>query len=52
MSFVPDGWQASSSELTDKTVLITGASRGIGEAVALSCCLIHYLMFLIRILLH
>ena len=37
MSFVPDGWQASSSELTGKTVLITGASRGIGEAVALSC---------------
>jgi NAD(P)-dependent dehydrogenase (short-subunit alcohol dehydrogenase family) len=37
MSFVPDGWQASSSELAGKTVLITGANRGIGEAVALSC---------------
>ena len=37
MSFVPEGWQASSSELAGKTVLITGANRGIGEAVALSC---------------
>ena len=37
MSFVPDGWQASSSELAGKTVLVTGANRGIGEAVALSC---------------
>ena len=37
MSFVPDGWEASSSELAGKTVLITGANRGIGEAVALSC---------------
>ena len=37
MSFVPNGWQASSSELAGKTVLVTGASRGIGEAVALSC---------------
>ena len=32
MSFVPDGWQASNSELTGKTILISGASRGIGEA--------------------
>ncbi len=37
MSFVPDGWQASSNELGGKTILITGANRGIGEAVALSC---------------
>ena len=37
MSFVPEGWQASSSELAGKTVLVTGANRGIGEAVALSC---------------
>ena len=37
MSFVPDGWQASSSELAGRTILITGANRGIGEAVALSC---------------
>ena len=37
MSFVPDGWQASSSELAGKTILVTGANRGIGEAVALSC---------------
>ena len=37
MSFVPEDWQASSDELAGKTVLITGANRGIGEAVALSC---------------
>ena len=37
MSFVPEGWQASSSELAGKTLLVTGANRGIGEAVALSC---------------
>ena len=37
MSFVPDDWQASSSELAGKTILVTGANRGIGEAVALSC---------------
>ena len=37
MSFVPEDWKASSDELAGKTVLITGASRGIGEAVALSC---------------
>ena len=37
MSFLPEGWQASSSELAGKTLLVTGANRGIGEAVALSC---------------
>ena len=37
MSFVPEGWQASSGELAGKTLLVTGANRGIGEAVALSC---------------
>ena len=37
MSFVPEDWKASSDELAGKTVLITGASLGIGEAVALSC---------------
>jgi len=37
MSFVPEDWQASSSELAGKTLLVTGANRGIGEAVALSC---------------
>ena len=37
MSFVPVGWQATSSELAGKTILVTGANRGIGEAVALSC---------------
>ena len=37
MSFVPDDWQASSGELAGKTILVTGANRGIGEAVALSC---------------
>ena len=37
MSFVPNDWQASGSELAGKTILVTGANRGIGEAVALSC---------------
>jgi len=37
MSFLPEGWQASSTELADKTLLVTGANRGIGKAVALSC---------------
>ena len=37
MSFIPEDWQASSSELAGKTLLVTGANRGIGEAVALSC---------------
>ena len=37
MSFLPDDWQASNSELAGKTILVTGANRGIGEAVALSC---------------
>ena len=37
MSFLPDDWQASSSELAGKTILVTGANRGIGEAVAISC---------------
>lgn len=37
MSFVPNDWLASNDELAGKTILITGANRGIGEAVALSC---------------
>jgi len=37
MSFLPEGWQASSTELAGKTLLVTGANRGIGEAVAISC---------------
>ena len=37
MSFLPPQWQPSATELADKTVLITGASDGIGRAVALAC---------------
>ena len=37
MSFLPPQWQPSDTELADKTILVTGASDGIGRAVALAC---------------
>jgi len=37
VSFVPRGWLPSQRELENKTVMVTGASNGIGRAVALAC---------------
>ena len=37
MSFLPSNWVPSSNELLGKTVLVTGASDGIGRSVALAC---------------
>lgn len=37
MSFMPQDWQPAADELAGKAVLVTGASRGIGRAVALAC---------------
>ena len=37
MSFLPPQWQPSDTELADKTILVIGASDGIGRAVALAC---------------
>ena len=37
MSFVPRGWLPSQRELENKTIMVTGASNGIGRAVALAC---------------
>lgn len=37
MSFLPEGWHPAADELSDKTILITGASEGIGRAVAIEC---------------
>jgi NAD(P)-dependent dehydrogenase (short-subunit alcohol dehydrogenase family) len=37
MSFVPQGWLPSQNELENKTVMVTGASNGIGRAVAMAC---------------
>ena len=37
MSFLPEGWCPAADELSDKTLLITGASEGIGRAVAIEC---------------
>ena len=37
MSVIPPGWHPTRDELKQKTILITGASDGIGKAVALAC---------------
>ncbi len=37
MSVIPPGWRPTRDELKQKTILITGASDGIGKAVALAC---------------
>ena len=37
MTFSPSGWVPAPNELAGKTILITGATRGIGRAVALAC---------------
>jgi len=34
---IPPGWRPTRDELKQKTILITGASDGIGKAVALAC---------------
>ena len=40
MRFPPTDWVPNPDELVGKTILITGANRGIGRAVALACA--HY----------
>ena len=37
MTFSHNGWVPAPNELAGKTILITGATRGIGRAVALAC---------------
>ena len=37
MTFCPSNWVPAPNELAGKTILITGATRGIGRAVALAC---------------
>ena len=37
MTFCPSDWVPAPNELAGKTILITGATRGIGRAVALAC---------------
>jgi len=37
LSFIPPDWQPAADELSGKTILVTGASRGIGRALALAC---------------
>ena len=37
MTFSPNDWVPAPNELAGKTILITGAARGIGRAVALAC---------------
>jgi len=37
MSFLPEGWAPAEDELAGKTILVTGASSGIGKAVSIAC---------------
>ena len=37
MPVAPNEWQPEALELAGKTLLITGASEGIGRAVAFAC---------------
>ena len=37
MTAAPAGWHPDDNELSGKTILVTGASDGIGRAVAISC---------------
>ena len=37
MPVAPDNWEPAPGELSGKTLLITGASEGIGRAVSLAC---------------
>ena len=37
MTFSPSDWVSAPNELAGKTILITGATRGIGRALALAC---------------
>ena len=37
MTVAPDNWRPTSDELAGKTILVTGATGGIGRAVSLAC---------------
>ncbi|MEK9585752.1 MAG: SDR family NAD(P)-dependent oxidoreductase, partial [Halieaceae bacterium] len=37
MTIAPDNWMPASDELAGKTILVTGATGGIGRAVSLAC---------------
>ena len=37
MTVAPDNWSPASDELAGKTILVTGATGGIGRAVSLAC---------------
>ena len=37
MTIAPDNWMPASDELVGKTILVTGATGGIGRAVSLAC---------------